>query len=82
MTKPISLRALSLGQKAMIVSIAVQGELGRRIRDMGLVPGAEIQVMGRAPLNDPVALRLMGFTLTLRNREADYIMVQPVSAAE
>ena len=82
MTKPISLRALSLGQKAIIVSIAVQGELGRRIRDMGLVPGAEIQVMGRAPLNDPVALRLMGFTLTLRNREADYIMVQPVSAAE
>ena len=81
MADPVSLRALSEGQKATIVSISVQGELGRRIRDMGLVPGAEIQVMGRAPLQDPVALRLMGFTLTLRNREADYITVRPESLA-
>ena len=81
MADPKSLRALSEGQKATIVSISVQGELGRRIRDMGLVPGAEIQVMGRAPLQDPVALRLMGFTLTLRNHEADYITVRPENPA-
>jgi ferrous iron transport protein A len=43
---------------------------------MGLVPGSEIAVKGRAPLNDPVALRIMGGTLTLRNNEADFIMVQ------
>ena len=49
--------------------------MGRRIRDMGLVPGVEIQVVGRAPLEDPVAIRLLGFTLTLRNSEADYIQV-------
>ena len=49
--------------------------MGRRIRDMGLIPGVEIQGVGRAPLEDPVALRLMGFTLTLRNREADFINV-------
>jgi ferrous iron transport protein A len=42
---------------------------------MGLVPGTTIRIQGRAPLKDPVALRLMGFTLTLRNREADYIEV-------
>ena len=82
MTEPISLRALSQGQKAVIVSVTVQGELGRRIRDMGLVPGVEIHIVGRAPLQDPVALRLMGFTLTLRNREADYIMVRPQDAPE
>lgn len=75
MPDPISLRALKKGQSAVISSITAQGELGRRIRDMGLVPGAEIQVIGRAPLEDPVALRIMGFTLTLRNREADYILV-------
>ena len=54
----------------------VGGELGRRIRDMGLVPGTEIKVQGRAPLKDPVALRVMGATLTLRNNEADYIEVE------
>jgi ferrous iron transport protein A len=43
---------------------------------MGLVPGKEIRVMGKAPLRDPVSLRIMGFTLTLRNNEADHIKVE------
>ena len=73
----ISLRQLAVGQKATVLSIAAAGELGRRIRDMGLVPGAAIEVVGRAPLKDPVALRLQGFTLTLRNNEADWITVTP-----
>lgn len=72
----VSLRKLQKGQRAVIASITADGEMGRRIRDMGLVPGVEVQVIGRAPLEDPVALRLMGFTLTLRNSEADYITVK------
>jgi len=63
-------------QAGTISAITVGGELGRRIRDMGLVPGTPIKIQGRAPLYDPVALRVMGFTLTLRNNEADYIQVE------
>ena len=74
------MRCLKKGQKAVISGITAEGEMGRRIRDMGLVPGIKIQCMGRAPLLDPVALRLMGFTLTLRNREADHINVLAVGA--
>ena len=55
--------------------VVAPGELGRRIRDMGLIPGTEVSVVGRAPLQDPVALRLSGVTVTLRNKEADYILV-------
>lgn len=76
--KTYSLRQMQVGEKAVIVSIAAQSELGRRIRDMGLVPGATVEIVGRAPLKDPVALRLQGFTLTLRNNEADWISVSPV----
>jgi ferrous iron transport protein A len=72
----IRLRAMKKGQRAIIDSIDAQGELGQRMRAMGLLPGAEIQVVGRAPLHDPVALRLKGFTLSLRNSEADYIAVR------
>ncbi len=43
---------------------------------MGLIPGAALEVVGKAPLHDPVALRLSGITLALRNREADYITVE------
>ena len=74
---PIPLCQLGLGRKARIVSIRASGELGRRIRDMGLVPGEEVLMTGRAPLKDPVSLRLCGFTLSLRNSEADLITVEP-----
>ena len=72
----MNMRLMKQDQEGIICSVKARGELGRRIRDMGLVPGTPIQVKGRAPLYDPVALRLMGFTLTLRNNEADFIEVE------
>lgn len=80
----VGLRRLAVGQRAVIARIQASGELGRRIRDMGLTQGAEIEVVGRAPLQDPVALRVKNFTLTLRNNEADHILVtllDPTSAS-
>ena len=72
----IPLRSLPVGRKARIASVRADGELGRRIRDMGLVTGAEVEVIGRAPLRDPVALRIEGSTIALRNSEADYVDVE------
>lgn len=71
----LSMRQMKENQRGVISAVRAAGELGKRIRDMGLVPGTEIKIQGRAPLYDPVAIRLMGFTLTLRNNEADYIDV-------
>lgn len=71
----INLRQMKKQQTGTITAVKVGGELGRRIREMGLVPGTTITIQGRAPLNDPVAIRVLGGTLTLRNSEADYILV-------
>ncbi|MFT5726417.1 MAG: ferrous iron transport protein A [Desulforhopalus sp.] len=71
----INLRQMEKLQSGTIISVKVGGELGQRIREMGLVPGTQVTIQGRAPLNDPVALRVLGGTLTLRNNEADFIMV-------
>jgi ferrous iron transport protein A len=49
---------------------------------MGLIPGTTVTVVGRAPLKDPVALRLKGCTLALRNSEADLILVDLPQTAE
>jgi ferrous iron transport protein A len=70
------LRHLAAGQKGTVTEVKAQGELGRRIRDMGLVPGTPIQIRGRAPLKDPVAIRVRDFTLSLRNSEADFVYVE------
>ena len=73
--KSISMRQMHKNQTGVITSVKAAGVLGRRIREMGLVPGTKITIQGRAPLNDPVAVRIMGGTLTLRNNEADHIVV-------
>ncbi|MDO5537325.1 MAG: FeoA family protein [Desulfovibrionaceae bacterium] len=75
MAEAVSLRSLRVGDTAKITSVDAPGELNRRIRDMGLTPGSTVKVVGRAPLQDPVALRLSGVTIMLRNKEADYISV-------
>lgn len=76
MAEVISLREMKVGQKGKIVRIDAQGEVNQRIRDMGLIPGAAFSIVGKAPLRDPVALRLYGVTISLRNHEADYIQVE------
>ena len=73
--KVINMRKMKEKQSGTISAVKAQGEMGRRIRDMGLVSGTPIKIQGKAPLYDPVAVRVMGFTLTLRNNEADYLEV-------
>jgi len=72
----VMLRNMKKNQSGTITAVKVAGELGRRIREMGLVPGTRVTIQGRAPLYDPVALRVMGGTLTLRNDEADHIEIE------
>jgi len=70
------LRELAVGAKGTILKVRAKGEMNRRIRDMGLVPGTPIEIYGRAPLFDPVNIKLRGYNLTLRNNEADFIEVE------
>ena len=81
MSQIVSLRQMYVGQQGKIATVEALGEMNRRIRDMGLIPGTTVSVVGRAPLKDPVALRLSGVTISLRNSEADYIKVDVSGAA-
>jgi ferrous iron transport protein A len=76
MKKIIKMREMKENQRGVIKKVSARGDMGRRIREMGLVPDAQIWVQGRAPLKDPVAIKLRDFTLTLRNQEADNILVE------
>ena len=76
MKKMIKMREMSDNQRGIIKKVHASGDMGRRIREMGLVTDAPIQVQGRAPLKDPVAIKVRDFILTLRNNEADRIMVE------
>jgi ferrous iron transport protein A len=73
----ITLRKMLKNQKGVITKINAQNELSRRIRDLGIVPGVEIKMVGEAPLFDPVAIKVKDMVLTLRDNEANYIYVNP-----
>ncbi|WP_022850517.1 FeoA family protein [Limisalsivibrio acetivorans] len=70
------LRLMQSGEKGRISRIEGHGEVARRIRDMGVGVGCLVKIVGRAPLKDPVAIKVNNNTITLRNNEADYIFVE------
>ena len=76
MKKVIRMREMSDNQEGIIKKVGAKGDMGRRIREMGMVPETSIQIQGRAPLKDPVAVKLRDFVLTLRNNEANNIFVE------
>ena len=53
------LHHLRNGQSGFVVAIAAVGERAQRLRDMGLLPGVGITVMGRSPMGDLLSLRVM-----------------------
>jgi len=76
MKKVIKMREMSDNQAGIVKRITATGDMGRRLREMGLVPETAIKIQGRAPLKDPVAVKLRDFVLTLRNNEASSIFVE------
>ena len=48
--------------------------------DMGLIPGARLKLVGRAPTGDPIQLQINGYALTLRQAEASDIEVEPLTS--
>ncbi len=67
---------LKKGDKGKIVKISGSGSVHRRLLDMGLVSGSEIEMQGVAPLGDPIEIKVKGYNLSLRKEEAASIKVE------
>src|SRR5262245_38615352 len=73
----VSLSLLSPGDTGRIVRVDAGSGIGRRLLDLGFVPGTELRVVRRAPLGDPVTYELRGSRICLRRGEAARIFVEP-----
>ena len=69
------LSEMRAGRKAIVVRVAGNGAVRRRILEMGIVKGAEIYVEKYAPLRDPLELIVKGYHVSLRVEEAAQIHV-------
>ena len=71
----MKLSELKQKERATVVEVGGNGVLRQHFLDMGMIPGVEVMVEKRAPMGDPIELRLHGFALALRAEDAEKIIV-------
>ena len=65
-----TLNNLKPGQSGVVDRITAEGALKRHFLDMGITKGVVVTMERVAPFGDPVAVRLRGYSLSLRRAEA------------
>ena len=71
-----NLARLAPGDRARITAVGAVGPMRRRLMDMGVLPGEEVEVWKVAPLGDPIEVRIRSYRLSLRKKEAEGIAVE------
>ena len=70
---PLTLDRLLAGQRGRILSLRGDDALMQRLMEMGVLEGEEVEVLGFAPLGDPVEVRLGDSRLSLRRSEDSFV---------
>jgi len=50
----------------------------RKLMNLGLLRGEDFHVMGRAPMGDPIEIKINGYRLSIRENEADELILEKV----
>ena len=69
----------TVGQCGRIVDITGDDAVAVRLMEMGLTDGEEIELIGFAPLGDPIEFRIRGYRLSLRKAEAARVAIESIS---
>ena len=63
------------GSECEVLAVDLEDAAGRRMLDLGFLPGTRVQVLRRAPLGDPSLYALRGFQLCLRKADSRHVRV-------
>jgi ferrous iron transport protein A len=74
------LAELAFGTKASVTLVGGSGSFRRRLLELGILPGTTVEVVGVAPLGDPIELLVRGSSLSIRRADAATVEVTPVTA--
>jgi ferrous iron transport protein B len=77
-----TLDQLPIGTHAVVHHVGCDRPVARRLMEMGLLPGTAIETVRRAPLGDPLEIRLRGYLLSLRLADAALIQLIPEGRAD
>ena len=75
-------RDMSVGDIAVVTNVSGNGQLRKRMLDLGLTRGAKVELIRIAPLGDPIEIQLRGFRLTVRKVEAEIVELDIIHRAK
>lgn len=75
-----TLDGLNEGDRARILDIVGDDAIAVRLMEMGLTEGEEIEVIGFAPLGDPIEYSIRGYRVSLRTEEAKRVQVESLNS--
>ena len=71
-----TLNMVPVGGRGRVLGFDLGGEQRQRLQEMGLTAGVEFQIVRYAPLGDPIEVKLRGYLLSLRKRDAAGVRVE------
>ena len=71
-----TLRQANIGDTVKVVKLHGEGAVKRRIMDMGITKGVEVQIRKVAPLGDPIVVNVRGYELSIRKADAEMIEIE------
>ncbi|HEX2735401.1 MAG TPA: FeoA family protein [Polyangiaceae bacterium] len=77
----MTLNELPVGASAVILRVGGQQSFRRRLLELGLLPGTEVQLLRVAPLGDPLELWARDCNLSIRKQEAELLHIEPRTGA-
>ena len=66
---------MGVGERGRIAGFDLPADQRQRLLEMGLTIGAEFEVIRFAPMGDPLEIKVRGYRLSLRKREAGGILI-------
>ena len=71
-----TLKESKVGETVRVVKLHGEGAVKRRIMDMGLTKGVDVQIRKVAPLGDPIEVTVRGYELSIRKADAEMIEIE------
>lgn len=75
MSQILTLDRCKIGEKYKIHSLNCDGDIRRRFLDLGLVPSTDIVPVFTAPFGDPIAYKVRGTIIAIRQTDSKYINI-------
>ena len=73
------LSKLNIGQKAKIVKLNIQNkETRRHLLDMGLTRGTQVEIKKKAPMGDPIDIKLRDYELCISKSDLSQIEIEVI----